>query len=388
MPKHRRVRRRHPNWPVRWVLLAAAAGLAVWLFVPTWWRYQRLQDAELSPNWGHLLSAQAAEMLGVLWFAFFGASVGSFLNVVVWRLPRGRSLLGRSYCPWCAVQIKSYDNLPILGWLLLRGRCRACRLPISPRYPLVESLMCAVFVSLFLVGVWSGGANIPGPAMTHRRGVLELVFTPHRELLGLYFFHAWMLFHLVAWSLIRWDRLAIPRGYGFVCLATPLVAGIVFPWLYPVGVFAGPFESLAARWPQASASLTGVAGILAGLLLGNEFDLAWRHRRPQATWFLTLVGVHLGWQAVLSVALWGTTIQTLCVVVRRIAGWPTDPRWPLGAWFSIAAMGQVLLWRPLATGTPWWPGPETAILPLALWTVAIVAAQLAMAREWRVRLAE
>jgi leader peptidase (prepilin peptidase)/N-methyltransferase len=80
-----------------------------------------------------------------------GLIVGSFLNVVAYRLPRGQSLLfPASHCPSCSESIKPYDNLPVLGWLLLRGRCRACGAGISKRYPLVEALSGALAVSVVL----------------------------------------------------------------------------------------------------------------------------------------------------------------------------------------------------------------------------------------------
>src|SRR3954464_5720646 len=70
-----------------------------------------------------------------------GAVIGSFLNVVAHRVPRGESLVSPgSRCPGCGTPIKPYDNVPVLSWLLLRGRCRACGVRISPRYPLVEAI--------------------------------------------------------------------------------------------------------------------------------------------------------------------------------------------------------------------------------------------------------
>ena len=69
-----------------------------------------------------------------------GAMLGSFLNVVIHRLPRRESLIvPGSHCPHCGVPIRAWDNIPILSFLVLRGRCRVCRRPISPRYPLVEA---------------------------------------------------------------------------------------------------------------------------------------------------------------------------------------------------------------------------------------------------------
>jgi leader peptidase (prepilin peptidase)/N-methyltransferase len=81
----------------------------------------------------------------------FGATIGSFLNVVAYRLPRAESLVRPgSRCPGCGTAIKVYDNVPVLGWLLLRGRCRSCRTAISPRYPIIEALTGALAVGVVL----------------------------------------------------------------------------------------------------------------------------------------------------------------------------------------------------------------------------------------------
>ena len=84
--------------------------------------------------------------------AVFGAVVGSFLNVVAYRLPRGESLLTPgSHCPSCGTPIKPYDNIPVFGWLLLRGHCRSCHERISSRYPLIEALTAVLVVAVVLV---------------------------------------------------------------------------------------------------------------------------------------------------------------------------------------------------------------------------------------------
>jgi leader peptidase (prepilin peptidase) / N-methyltransferase len=89
---------------------------------------------------------EAITFAGVL-----GAIVGSFLNVVTYRLPRHESLVSpASHCPRCGTPVKPYDNIPILSWLLLRGRCRSCGEPISPRYPLVEALTAFLCVGAVL----------------------------------------------------------------------------------------------------------------------------------------------------------------------------------------------------------------------------------------------
>jgi leader peptidase (prepilin peptidase)/N-methyltransferase len=84
--------------------------------------------------------------------ALFGLIIGSFLNVVIHRLPAGESLVSPgSRCPACETPIKPYDNVPVLSWLWLRGRCRSCGQPIPARYPLVEAATGALFAAVVLV---------------------------------------------------------------------------------------------------------------------------------------------------------------------------------------------------------------------------------------------
>jgi leader peptidase (prepilin peptidase)/N-methyltransferase len=93
------------------------------------------------------------EMLALLVLAVTGGLVvGSFLNVVIYRLPRGESLVApRSRCPGCGHPVRPRDNVPVLSWLLLRGRCRDCAKPIPSRYPLVEALTATLYVVVVLV---------------------------------------------------------------------------------------------------------------------------------------------------------------------------------------------------------------------------------------------
>ena len=89
------------------------------------------------------------DALAIAVLAVLGLLVGSFLNVVIHRLPRGESLLRpRSRCVGCDTQIAAYDNVPVLSWLALRGRCRHCGEPISARYPLIEALTAVAFAAV------------------------------------------------------------------------------------------------------------------------------------------------------------------------------------------------------------------------------------------------
>jgi leader peptidase (prepilin peptidase)/N-methyltransferase len=91
-------------------------------------------------------------MPALLATGLFGALIGSFLNVVAHRVPVGESLVSPgSHCPGCGAAVRPYDNVPVLSWLLLRGRCRDCGTRISPRYPLVELLTAAAFAAVVAV---------------------------------------------------------------------------------------------------------------------------------------------------------------------------------------------------------------------------------------------
>src|SRR6478672_11835636 len=123
-------------------------------------------------------------VVAIIFLFAFGACVGSFLNVVVWRLPRiempegtglWKSMLlawqGLSYppshCPNCKQRLKWYDNIPVFGWIKLGGKCRFCRQPISMRYPIVEAITGLLFVfyyvMFYLVGL--------GPCPPVRQGL-------------------------------------------------------------------------------------------------------------------------------------------------------------------------------------------------------------------------
>ena len=85
-------------------------------------------------------------------FFLLGAAVGSFTNVLIWRLPRRESILfPGSHCPKCGAKIKFYDNIPIVSYIVLGGRCRNCGERISPRYPIVEALMAVSYLLIYLL---------------------------------------------------------------------------------------------------------------------------------------------------------------------------------------------------------------------------------------------
>jgi leader peptidase (prepilin peptidase)/N-methyltransferase len=105
----------------------------------------------------------------------FGSLVGSFLNVIIFRVPAGKSIVSPpSACPACGARIRAFDNIPIVSWIMLRGKCRACRTGISIRYPLVE-LGTALFFGLVTLQFWPGGSTA-GPAASAHGVASALVF--------------------------------------------------------------------------------------------------------------------------------------------------------------------------------------------------------------------
>ncbi|HET8617292.1 MAG TPA: prepilin peptidase [Actinomycetales bacterium] len=104
------------------------------------------------------------EALLAIWVCIVGLLIGSFLNVVIWRVPRGESVVSPpSHCPGCDTAIAPRDNVPLLSWLLLRGRCRDCGTRISIRYPLVELGTGLLFAAM----VWRFGADWQLPAFLY-----------------------------------------------------------------------------------------------------------------------------------------------------------------------------------------------------------------------------
>src|SRR5690348_14403255 len=114
------------------------------------------------------------EFIGYIFVFLFGAAIGSFLNVVIHRVPNEESIVfPNSACPKCGKAIQPYDNIPILSWLILRGRCRNCHEPISFRYPAVELLTALIFVLVY----WQIGFNPYLPvAFIFAAAIIALIF--------------------------------------------------------------------------------------------------------------------------------------------------------------------------------------------------------------------
>jgi len=285
--------------------------------------------------------------LAILAMAFaWGATLGSFINVVVYRVPRGISVVtGASRCPACGTPILPRDNLPVLGWVLLRGRCRVCGAAISPRYPLVEAACGGIAAAVAAAEVVGGGRTLPWLAATAWQGVDRLLVHGDFRLLASWVLHTGVLLLIVTWSLLGRSLRASPRAVLLAIL--PVVAAVAAvpdigpPGLSPDGV----------RWPHEplmAALVSAAAGIALGWLLGGLMS------GPNDRASLAAFGAAIGWQTL-------TVVTVVTIVIRCIARcvWkgrsPAIDPLPWVATAAIVAAGAIrhaitLSWSALAGG--------------------------------------
>jgi leader peptidase (prepilin peptidase)/N-methyltransferase len=195
--------------------------------------------------------------------AVFGAVIGSFLNVVIHRLPRGQSVArGRSQCPSCGHTVAGYDNVPVLSWVLLRGRCRRCGWRIPIRYPLVELLAAAgavgavVFYGFTLEAAW------------------------------------WFAFLalLIAITFIDWDHQIIPDPLS--------LGGVVLGWI-------GARVCLDVTLVQSLVGSLVGAGVILVIAISYKAVRRVDGMGGGDVKLMAMIGAFLGWQMVLAVLLVG-----------------------------------------------------------------------------------
>lgn len=160
----------------------------------------------------------------------FGGAIGSFLNVVVYRCPRGLSIVHPgSQCPRCGHAIRARDNIPVLAWLWLRGRCRDCQAPISARYPTIELVVALLFASLGWIEVIQSGGGVAVSAI----GSVTATDWPFEWRCGIWAFQLLPLCTVFAVALIHFDGLSAPRGIWYLAIIVGVTAPIIWPWLLP-----------------------------------------------------------------------------------------------------------------------------------------------------------
>lgn len=246
--------------------------------------------------------------IGMGFVFVFGTLIGSFLNVVIYRVPEGLSIVTPpSHCPSCGEDVRWYDNIPIVSWLLLRGRCRFCREPISVRYAIVETL-----TGLLAVGAWVGVAQwlIESPTLPNTGGWVTLVaaFGLHFTFLSL----------LVVISFVDLDHLVIPHRFSLPGIAL----GLLSPWV--MTFMMGP-EGPTVFWPPVTPSMSLIGAISGFVAVVAIFYLYLAVRGIEGigggdATLMAMVGAWLGWPALLFV-LFASSLQGIAVAgIAMLAG--------------------------------------------------------------------
>lgn len=291
----------------------------------------------LTETWG------AEAVLVAMAFAW-GATLGSFINVVLHRVPRGESVVTHgSRCPACGSPIRPRDNVPILGWLLLGGRCRDCGAAISAGYPAVEAT-CGVLAAVVAAGELAGTGS---PLLAASRpGIDRLLAGDARLAL------AWAMHTVIPVSMLAWSLAPVAGGDGheasrhrpddsraaawLVAVTIALVTAV--PAIGPPGfTLTGDVPPGMSGWRAAfiAACLGAAAGRLAATMTGLPGD-----RKGLAT-----CGAAAGWQAVVVVTILTAAIRLLVAMVLP-AG--RAARVAAAAAGAVAAAAVFAVWSPVA----------------------------------------
>jgi leader peptidase (prepilin peptidase)/N-methyltransferase len=258
----------------------------------------------------------------------WGAVWGSFLNVVAYRLPRGESVVRPgSRCPSCGTPIKPWHNLPVLSWILLRGKCAYCGAPFSVRYAVVEALTALLSAALLLrlLGMLPPGAD-----------PLEVALP--------FLFHFYLLFTLLVTILMDAEFFLVPGG-----LITPGIAvGIAG------ALFAGPLTGVGVREALWGAALGG------GLLLAVALAFLFLRRKEGLgegdVLLVAMIGAFLGPTPLLFVFL-ASSLQGLAfagLFWKRVKA--QEMRVPFGPFLSLAALEWLFFSDVILAGFERWLG--------------------------------
>src|SRR5437868_8661332 len=258
--------------------------------------------------------------------AVLGAMIGSFLNVVIHRLPLEQSIVfPSSTCPKCRNAIKPYDNIPILSFLALRGRCRSCGARISPRYPAVESLAAPLFAAV----TWHDGLSF---ALA-----FDLAFAAS----------------MVALIFIDAEHMILPNAITYPGIIFALITRLLVPYL------AGPahfddLPQLVNAFPTLPFWLVSIIGAAIGALAGGGslwlMGFMWEKLRGvEAMGFgdvkmMLMVGAFLGWRLTILTILLGALTGSIAgiIVMYRRGGRNLQMMLPFGIFLRIGSIVSLL----------------------------------------------
>lgn len=323
-------------------------------------------DNGFRPNQSELdwiLAVQRAQFPGMIifvatWVFFVGTCFASFLNVVAWRVPRGKSILGSSHCPQCNIRLRfPQSNVPVLGWLKNGGRCVNCDLPIPVRYLIAELALGSTFLILFAVLLFGDGAAIP---FRHAGPIEDILFNPPWGLLVTLIFHLTVLSVIFTLAIAATEKFAAPVSivaFGILAAigfqATSFTLGIanfrLGDWQHGIRIFdSGNFIKLLES--PADFGIAAGLGIVAAVLCFLVVHFLGNRESHGVFASLLLIGICFGWQAVLSI----TVFFLLISLILHIDA--------CGNIF-LATLVHLCLWR-LQTDCQWWPGPASGLQQL------------------------
>ncbi len=295
-----RRRRRRPNWPYRLAWFTIVGSLLLYIALGTLIGGLTYGHRSYGTDWWIAFVTTAMSATIGAWFVAVGASIGSFLNVVAYRLPLGRTVGGHSGCPYCCSPIARGDNVPVLAWLKLRGRCRTCRLPISAQYPLVEFLVAMIFLCVYITEVARGGANLPNETV-FQVPILQAAVTS--TLIMRLVSYLALLCGLVAAALIVVKRQIVPPTLFAWSLLPLVISALSDPAV--VVVFWRSAKNLGPIAVRLNAIATVGLGLLAGATVAWLLSWILYRGSPSArTWIagLAVASAVVGWQATLPLA--------------------------------------------------------------------------------------
>ncbi|MEW6741159.1 MAG: prepilin peptidase [Planctomycetota bacterium] len=277
-----------------------------------------------------------------------GAIVGSFLNVVIYRLPRPGLTITRprrSFCPNCGAAIRWHDNIPIVSYFILGGRCRSCRQPLALRYLVVEAATAALFLLL---------------VVAHPPAESEALGGGSAARLGLLLVYLWVLSAAVAITGIDWDFKIIPDqitlplavGLPFACALLPASQGSACGWVFRQLLDAGLHPSLAAYTSSVGGELVGIF-FLWGLVVLFSWILRKQAMGLGDVKYLGVIGGLCGPERAL--AAFGVACVVGAVVgvpVRLLRG---DREIPFGPFLSVGLTLMILAGEPVVDFMLHWP---------------------------------
>jgi leader peptidase (prepilin peptidase)/N-methyltransferase len=343
---------------------------AMLLYVLGLSRLQAWGNPRLAPV--DLIVPRVIDVIVAIWCFWVGSSVGSFLNVVAWRMPRGESLNGRSHCPRCCVQLRARDNLPVFGWLALGGRCYRCRLPISSRYPIVEAAVGLTVTAISLGQLYQ--FSLPRPTRIVGVGPLWAPMVDFDVLITL-LYHSLAVCASWACGLIVLDDHRLPRRLVAGSLAAVVVPMLIYPSLMTV-----PWQmQVSSQWRADGQFLDAVARVVSSLaaatILGRylaqslcpgadpKLDPLGRStgRLMDLIVVLAIPGIIVGWQALIAVTVVGSLLAT---VLQRLIRPQREALGRFAIAVPISLTIQIVAWRHLSApilnrddeiGTWLWP---------------------------------